>query len=181
MHRTSASSRTGFTLLELGAAVLIAGLLAISIVPSLSTMRDARAGAAASEITRALGYARGCALATGLPCGVRFDTETDHLHFLTVTPDGAGAMPGSLGEPEPSIDLRIDFGADLERVGVPAGSVSVSATDLATIWFDHSGVPHIRTDAGTFVADLSRVVTVRLGSGHSVLIHPHSGMVEAAP
>lgn len=181
MNEVLRTSRRAFTLLELGVVVLVAGILAASVIPSVARVREARVAAAAYEIGRSMEYARASAAASGLPCGIRFDLDGDELDFVMMSPAGMESMPGALGEAEPSLDLRSDFGADLTRISLTAGSLMTGSADTSTLWFDHVGTPHLRTVAGDLVGGLSSDGSIELGSGQVVRVWAYSGLVEVQP
>lgn len=173
-------SRRGFTLLELGVVVLVTGILAATVVPSVAKVREARATAGAYEVARCLEFARASAAASGLPCGVRFSVDQDQLEFMVVTSAGVESLPGSLGEREPGIDLRADFGVDLGRISLTAGPL-VSSPDTSTVWFDHIGKPHLRNQAGELVGGLTSDGEIEFGAGQTVQVRAFSGLVEVQP
>ncbi len=56
--RRVATSRRAFTILELMVVVLLMSILAVSVLPAMDTLADAREGAAADEVELALVRAR---------------------------------------------------------------------------------------------------------------------------
>ncbi|RMH28535.1 MAG: hypothetical protein D6692_05085 [Planctomycetota bacterium] len=180
MLRSATPSCRAFTLLELGLVVLVAGILAATVVPSVARVREARAAAGAYEIARALEFARASAAASGLPCGARFDLDVDRLEFVMVSSNGLEGLPGALGEPEPGIDLRAGFGVDLVRMNFTVGPL-MSSSDLSTIWFDHTGKPHLRTQSGELVGLLTSDGEIELAAGQTIQVRAFSGLVEVEP
>ncbi len=78
----------GFTLVELMVVVVILAILSSTVIPVMNQSTEARRGASRDEVVRVLEFARGLAIAGGMPVGVSMDTSTSELRVVTVDPAG---------------------------------------------------------------------------------------------
>lgn len=179
MAHTNRPSRSGFTLLEVMVVVVIASIIAVSVVPTLARIDDARRVAAANEVTRLLEFARARAMASGRPTGVRFARSESTVTLYTLGTDGSLTVTvGPLGTAIDPVDLEEQFGAVIEGVSVPAPTLSGGASDTTTVWFDHSGGPQSRTLSGVLVGDLDTDASVMIEDTGTVIVRARSGLVE---
>jgi prepilin-type N-terminal cleavage/methylation domain-containing protein len=91
--------RRGFTLVELVWVMLIAGIITSLAVPTLSTLPESRAGAAAARVMNDLTYARQRAVATGTVTWIDFDPGAETWALLADDP----ASPG-FADAQPIVD-----------------------------------------------------------------------------
>lgn len=179
MDKIARSSCRAFTLLEMMVVVVIASVIAVSVIPALSRMDDARRGAAVSEVSRLLEFARARAMASGRPTGVRFSRTGSIVTLHVVETDGSvSEMISPLGTESEPMDLSGKFGAVLERVSVPAPVVSGTVADTSTVWFDHTGEPQSRSTSGVLVGDLTSDASIVLEDAGSIVVRARSGLVE---
>lgn len=168
--------RGAFTLIELIAVLVIAGILAATISPVMDSIRRTRDAGFAREIVRRLLLARAHAAATGQPAGVRFTAATQSVSMLRITSGGAAPTPmpsANGGAPAPAADA---LGALFPGASMTAVSISGPTGD--TIWFDYEGTPHLRTTAGAYAGPLAADATITISGGRTITIHAVTGMVE---
>jgi prepilin-type N-terminal cleavage/methylation domain-containing protein len=175
--RSRLISRRGFTLLEVVVVVLVIGIMAATVVPSLSAMGSSRASAALAEVQRALMVARERALATGEPSGVAFDLTNQTMQMVRISVPGASpsAAPSPLGVDSEAVVISSRYtGVRISGLAFPSGATS--------LWFSYDGVPQTRSSSGTLIGDLSADVSVALQSGGvdsgTVYVRCISGLVE---
>ncbi len=168
-------SGRGFTLLELLVVVVILGIISASVLPTVSHARSAREGGARDEVVRTLEYARSRAGTTGEPCGVGFDMNDSVVRVVMVGGGGVETVVDPIGNEEKAVDLGAVFG------GVGVGSfVNGDGTGGAgVVWFDYRSVPHVREADGDFGGWFEGNATITLTSGAVVVVHKHSGVIEA--
>lgn len=164
--------------MEMIAVVTIASLLAATVIPSFGHIRQARRDAGVLEIERTLAYARERAMAAGTPVGVRFDLAAHTLTLLVYTDEGVASLGSPLGEPLAPIELLGGFTAQIGRFRIDLTGSTGPGPDEHTVWFDHRGIPHLRTVSGDFRGELREETTVDVLDAGRVVIHPVSGMVE---
>lgn len=175
-----AHTARAFTLMEMAAVVVIAALIAATVIPAAGRVSEARRAAAVFEVKRLAEYARAHAAASGTPAGVRFDAPDDTVILVGWSAsEGVRPLPDALGQPASLIPLHADFGADLDRVTLPVPAMGPATTDTATLWFDHRGTPHLRTTSGVFVGDLDEDATISIAEVGTVTVRARSGLVEA--
>ena len=169
------SRRGGFTLVELLAVVVIMGIIAVSVIPTISHAGEARRGVARDEVVRMLEYARSRAGATGEPCGVGFDTGDPVVTLVTLTDGGVV----SIIDPVTGVSKDADLGALFDGVSVSAFENGDGTTAAGVVWFDYLAAPHVRDSDGVFDAWFDRDATVTLSSGATIVVYKHSGVIEA--
>lgn len=169
-RRAAIGARRAFSLLELVAVMVIAGILAVSAVPAMSSLADARADAAARELHRDLSFARQRAVATGTRAWVVFDAAAGSWTVLAEDPSSPGRS-GATAVTDPATGAAL-----VRRLGASSfGGVSMlsAAFDGAPeVGFDWLGRP---LNSGE--ADLAALGTVQLTGGRSVSVVPGTGLV----
>lgn len=166
-----ASTRTGFTLIEMIAVVVVLGVLSVSAAISLSGNPAARSRAAAALIARDLAFARERALATGNPTWVVFSVGANSYSVLAENPAAPGRV-GALTLTDPatgrsmvaSLSDPIFADVTIASVSIPGGG-----NDLG---FDWMGRPV--NAAGT---RLTTSVTVTLNPSQTITIAAGAGTV----
>lgn len=178
--RAPLNAGRAFSLIELLAVVLIMGILAATIAPTLGLLGRGSARAAATEVERHLELARARATASGRPAGITFNPNQHYIELITE--DQAGAInpfPDLTGAPRNPFNISGHYpGVTIRsfRNGRPGAS-------LRTIWFDAAGRPHASrnnqraTDANLFTRDA--LITLRNGSTRqTVRVRMTTGMVD---
>lgn len=164
-------------MMELLLIVVIMSILAVSAVPMISKASDARQAAARDEVVRFFEFARGRAMAGGVPVGVEIDTGESSIRLVTLDEsDGIVGLVDSISGGEMGSDLSIEFSGVLIESLINGDGASGDGT----IWFDFLATPHLRNDVtGTFDEVFSQIATLTLSSGGMVSVHADSGFVEA--
>jgi prepilin-type N-terminal cleavage/methylation domain-containing protein len=166
----------GFTLIEMVVVMLILGIIAVNVIPTLSSgIEKSKLSGAASEIAIALEYAQLHAMTTGEETKVTIDDDADSLivESYRITGDifsGASTMPesdidsGSFSAMSHPIKKGKDYSivfSDEERFeGVDIVSAAFGANSYVT--FNPIGIP---SDGGTVTLSYgNQQVTVGLAS-----------------
>ncbi len=174
---TSCLSRKprAFTLVELVTVVVIVGILAASAIPAFGTLSSSRQAAAGKEVARLLLVARSCAVASGRPTGVKFDTGSA-ITIVNIPTTGAApaAMTDPLGQPEPTVSLPGLFNG-VKIVSVVLGD---STAGNVTLWFAYDGTPQTRTSGGTLGSAWTKDATIALTGGGTLTVRKGSGLIE---
>lgn len=173
-------SHRGFTVVEITAVILIAGLLALAVIPAMDRFDDASRGAGIAEAARLLTFARERAIASGIPVGVRFDAAAHTAQLLTIGDDGRPEpLTDALGSPSTVLSFRDTYRNEVTRITVPTELVhGAVAIDTVTIWFDHRGTPHARSTSGSHAGGLTSSASIRFLGDAQVTVHARSGLVE---
>jgi prepilin-type N-terminal cleavage/methylation domain-containing protein len=169
------ASRRGFTVLELATVAAVTGILAASAIPAFRTLSDVRAASAAAEVRRTLQTARGAALAATRPTGVSLSTAGT-MQLLWIPTPGATPepAPGPLGSPSQPLHLPGLF----TGVGIASATSGKGQSGTFTLWFDHEGVPHARSAAGTRADPWTTDATITLTGGTTITVRRFSGVIE---
>ena len=163
----------GFTLLELTLVTAIIGIVAVSVIPNLSSTDPSRLDLAALEIADAMRFARSEAIRLGIPRGFRH--QLDQKRIRVMRPD-MSATPATLiyDVYQPASKKLYDIDLNTEPF-VAVDNVNQSTTFRGTcnqtgdIYFDANGTPWCvdpRTvlleqfDVTLTLGSLSRVVTL---------------------
>jgi len=173
-------SRPAFTIIEVLAVITVAGLLAASVVPAAARINDARRVTGVHETARLLAYARAHAASSGLPAGIRFDTDADTAELVRY--DGASIiLADPLGTVPTTVALNALYGSDLTATQFSGAPAPGTAPDTATLWFDHRGTPHLRARTTNTRIELRADAAVEFVSGHTLTISESSGLIEVTP
>ncbi len=164
---------------ELLVVVVIMGIIAVSATPVLSQSIEARQAAARDEVIRLLEYARGRAIATGFPAGVRVDTIDSTIQLLAINEVGAVV---DLSDPISGDSMMSDLPNEFAEVLVSSFVNGDGGSGTGTVWFDYQAEPHTRDDvSGVFDAVFIQNATITLSTGTRIVIHADSGFVEDQP
>ena len=166
----------GYTLIELLLIIVIMGVLATSAIPVINQSVQARQGASRDEVVRLFEFARGRAMASGVPAGVSVDTTSNTLTLVTLS------LAGDIVDIVDPIDGGVKY-ANLanEYAGVAVNSFvnGDGSSGDGTVWFDFRSEPHTRDDvSGDFDSVFTQNATVTLSTGTLIVIHSYSGLVE---
>ncbi|MEM1424681.1 MAG: prepilin-type N-terminal cleavage/methylation domain-containing protein [Planctomycetota bacterium] len=154
----------GFTLIELASVMVVVSIMAIAAAPVLSRVSETRRDALAGEVERMLSLARSRALASGVPAGVRFDTDAQTLEMLERRGDDAPrAFMEAYRVAERLSGVRL------------VGFENEERTD--SVWFMPDATPHARTDAGAWLVAITEPAVVTLERGVTVRVEPNSGRI----
>ncbi len=163
----------GFSLIELVAVMVVAGILAGVAVVSLSSTRSSRTAIAARQLERDLTFARQRAVATGTRTWVSFDTGLDTWSVRSQNPPPPGRAGATvLTDPSTHGPFVHNLNAN-QFIGVTLGTVDFDGEDW--IGFDWLGQPLAKTSELALVAQgfvqltgggVTKTVTVEAGTGH---------------
>jgi prepilin-type N-terminal cleavage/methylation domain-containing protein len=156
----------GFTLVELVAVMVLAGILAAAAIPAMGSMAGAKAAGVQRQIRKDLGHARERAVNTGVRTWVAFDVP-GNAYSVLAEPAGSPGRAGAVVISDPGTGrlfrtmLGSEAGASLVSVDVGGGS---------EVGFDWRGRALTGTGAGLSAAGVvtitgGRTVTVRPGCG----------------
>ncbi len=168
--------RDGYTLLELMVIVILMGILSATAIPVLNQSTRARQGASRDEVVRLFEFARGRAMAGGIPAGVVVDTSTNMLRLVTLD-DG--------GEIVNIVD-QVDGGIKQSSLAIEYSGVAINSfvngdgtSGNGIVWFDFRAEPHIRDDdTGVFNSVFAQNATLTLSTETLIVIHAYTGLVE---
>lgn len=168
--------RGGFTLIELMVVVVILSILSASVIPMMSQSVQARQGASRDEVVRYFEFARGRAIAAGVPVGVFVDTNNGVLQIVTIS--DAGAIV-NVTDPINGKIKQVDLGDEYGGVSIGSFVNGNGNSGNGTAWFDFQAEPHTRDGiSGVFDAVFTQNATVTLSTGTLIVIHAGSGLVE---
>ncbi len=132
----------GLTLIELTIVIAIIGVIAVAIIPSLSSGNSAKLDLAAQEIANAARFAKTEALRTGIPHGIDTSANNDRVRVYSL----AGFFPTyDVRHPIDKKLYDIDLTADSRLSGVKLDSAlfsfdgSFSSSSL--LGFSSDGIP----------------------------------------
>lgn len=159
--------------------MVIVMALAAVVTPGFARLSDVRNNALAREVLRRLDYARTYAMCSGMPTGVRFDVTNQQIPLVRITSLGAPPtiMPSTTGQtrsdPTHADSIPALF-AGSSLIGASIGKGNMTET----IWFTYAGVPHTRTDDGTYVTTLPEDATIEVSGGRIITVRRLTGLVE---
>ena len=176
IHCRPQERRGGFTLIELMVIVVIMAILSSTVIPVLNQSIEARQGASRDEVVRTFEFARGLAIAGGVPVGVSVDTGNSTLGVVTIDEDGD------------IVDVIDQIDGEIKRVNLSNQYAGVSISSFVNgdgqsgdgmVWFDFEAEPHTRDEVtGVFDAIFTQNARVTMSTGILVVIHAGSGLVE---
>ncbi len=170
----------GFSLLELVAVMVIAGILAGVAVVTLSTTTGNRSKMAADQLLRDLTFARQRAVATGTPSWLQVDTGAPNTWtILAEDPVSAGtgwSDAAILDDPATNQPFVQTLGV-APFIGVDLLTVGFDGNDK--VKFDWLGQP--RTWDGATETPLALDGTVTLSGGHTVTVEAETGHIIVSP
>lgn len=183
-NRTQSSSRKtgplwwrrgGYTILELMLIVVILGIVASTAIPVMNQSAQARQAASRDEVLRLLEFARGRALAAGMPVGVVVNASTSSMRLITIdSEDEVLDVVDPLDGRSKESNLSEMF-AGVSIVSMVNGD---GTSGDGTIWFDFRAEPHTRDEvSGAFDAVFSQNATITLSTDAQVVVHAGSGLV----
>jgi Tfp pilus assembly protein FimT len=172
---TRSLRRGGYTILELLLIVVIMGIVSSAVIPVMNQSLQARQGASRDEVVRLLEFARGLAIASGVPVGVLVDMDTSSVGLVKI--DSAGEITDVLdpidGAPKQTV-------LSDEYAGVVISSMvnGDGTSGNGTIWFDFRAEPHTRDDvSGAFDEAFIQNATITLSTDVQIVVHAGSGLV----
>ena len=169
MHRMSRSRRGegGFTLVELVAVMVLAGILAAATFPALGSIAAAKAAGVQRQIQRDLTFARERAVNTGVRTWVVFDVQGNSYSVLA-EPEGSPGRANAavISDAATGRMYRIGLGNE-----AGASLVSANIAGASEVGFDWRG--RAVTSGGV---SLSAAGVVTITGGKTVTIRPGSGL-----
>ncbi len=165
----------GFSLIELIAVMVVAGVLGGVAVVSLTATTSNRSTMAAKQLARDLTFARQRAVATGTRSWVTFDTAAETWTILAEDPSNPGKVNAAvIIDPATGAEFVQRLGID-QFVGVQV--VSAAFDGSGDIGFDWLGRPLNDTEAplaaqGSVVLTGSHTITADVGTGHIAYVAP---------
>jgi Tfp pilus assembly protein FimT len=178
-HALASSSSAGiraYTIIELLLIVVIMGIVASSAIPVMNQSVQARQGASRDEVVRLLEFARGRAIAGGVPAGVVVDTGNGTLSLVPL--DSGGAIT-NIVDPIDGQSKQTNLGSEYAGVLISSMVNGDGNSGNGTIWFDFQAEPHTRNEVtGVFDAVFSQNATISLSTGTQIVVYAGSGMVE---
>ena len=166
---------SGYTLLELLLIVVIMGILASSAIPVLNQSTRARQGASRDEVVRLFEFARGRAMAGGVPAGVVVDTSDNTLRLVTLDENGEAL---DMVDPIDGGIKQSNLSNEYAGVVIDSFVNGDGSSGDGVVWFDFRSEPHTRDDTGAFDSSFSQSATLTLSTGTLIVIHAYTGMVE---
>jgi len=169
--RSISLMRSGFTLVELIAVLILVAIAATSVAPVMDTVDRSRRSGMRDEIARRLMVGRSHAMTTGMASGVRFDVDEQLAEGMEIVSSGAAPSAMKMQGHEEAMGSMF--------AGVSLESVSLNGSgSYDTVWFSNEGVPHLRTSGGVYVSDLSQDAVITVTGGGTVMVRRVSGMIE---
>jgi len=173
MHLSELRSRfrSGFTLVELIAVLILIAIAATSAAPVMDTVDRSRKAGVRDEVVRRLMMARSHAMTTGMPSGVRFDVDAQMAEGLEIASSGAAPSAMKMQGHGEAVDSMF-AGVAIESVVLDGGG------SYDTVWFSNEGAPHYRTSGGVYVGAFTQDAVVTVSGGGTVTVRMVSGMIE---
>ncbi|GEM_PF-3144096 len=173
-------SRCAFTVIEVLAVITVASLTAATVVPAVAQINRARALAGVYEAARLLELARASGVSSGHPNGVRFDAR-DGTATLIAYDGSTETEPSFQSITEPTVALYAAYGTEVTDVRFSEQPGTPANPDRAALWFDHRGVPHLRSETDGSWIDLAAPPRIEFASGATITVHTISGLIEVRP
>ena len=166
----------GFSLIELVAVIVVAGILAASAILSINSLTDNRTAIAAKQAQRDLTFARQWAVATGSRTWVEFDAALEKWTVRAEDPDMPGKGNATI------VDDPATGGQFIQTLGSDHFSgVSIATADFGgndEVGFDWLGRPldelttTVLTVVGSVTFNDGYKVTVQGDTGHIGYVKP---------
>jgi len=161
-------------MVELVVVMVIMGVVSVSVIPAVSNVRTMREGAARDDLVRMIEVAKGLAVASGMPHGLRIDLESSEVSVVLIDDLGGVVMQT---DPLTGRARSVHLGVVYPGVELFSFRNGDGVGGTGTIWFDFESSPHTRSDSGVFEELNTLEAIVELSSGEQVAVYPYSGMV----
>jgi prepilin-type N-terminal cleavage/methylation domain-containing protein len=181
--RARASARAAFTLVEILTVVIILGISAAIIIPSVGNRDDMRVASAARLLMADLIYAQNKAIATQTPYYVWFDTTNKRYSIHDTAPTATTTATDAIDHPLHPTTFSGKYVTAYGVVNSQLAAISMGTVDFAgkqILKFDELGVPwgyDVPTATPTQLTGAS-VGKVSLNCGSftlTVTIEPYTG------
>lgn len=162
--------------MELTVVAIVMGILAVSVVPALQSLTDARAAGARQELVRRLTEARDRAGGTATATGLELTLKTNTARLVTVSPTDGSVIPAAdaLGNPSAAWAMSAAFpGVSMSSVTLGDGSIGGG-----TVWFGADGTPGGTKPKDTPGSVWKTDTQIELSTGSSVLVRRGTGLIE---
>lgn len=163
--------RRGFTILELTVVIALTGILAVSVIPAIGVVEDARRGAAGDEVARLLRLARATAAAAGEPVGLRVDADRQELRLVVAAANGSTPLLGAAGEPAAPLSMARAF------PGVRVEGLAIDGDAGEIVWFAPDAKP-VLMESGMATGPQTGEAEIAIADGPRIVVHPLTGHVE---
>jgi len=142
--RRAPHARAAFTLVEILTVVIILGISAAIIIPSVGNRDDLRCASAARLLMADLIYAQSKAIATQMPCYVWFDTANKRYSVHATAPTATTTATDAIDHPLHPTTFGGKYVTAFGVTGSQLQQVSMGTVDFAgkqILKFDELGVP----------------------------------------
>lgn len=164
-----ACGRSGFTLIELIAVIIILAVVAMVAAPSLVGAAEARVRAGAQQMARDLAYARGRAQSTGIAIWVRFTPAQSMYTVLAESGVGAGRTTAlTITDPATGGPMVVR----LDREESRGATFSINGLTGDEVGFDRGGRP-LNPDTSVLASN----ATIAFPGGATVTITGRTGNI----
>lgn len=177
MHaRRNAPLTRAFTLLELTVVIVLMSIVAVTVIPALGVVDEARRGGATDHVERMLVLARSLAMAASEPTGVQFVLSDQTASLVRITSVGGAPVPAldALAQPAQPLELQASY-PTAQILSITHGDGSSGS---GTIWFRFDGEPEIRDASGVFVSLFTQDAAITLTGSRVITVARATGLVE---
>ena len=142
-------ARSGFTLVEILAVIVILGIASAIVIPQIGTRDDMRVKAATRTLIADLIYAQNLAISTGQTVYVRFDVADNKYSLLTAPANTKPDKGDLVSHPISQAGYITRFGSGArgwEQVTIASAVMNGIDTNFRpefTVGFDEIGSPHV--------------------------------------
>ena len=163
----SKNGKTGFTLVEMLAVIVILGIAAMVVVPSIGDSSDLKLASAGRQLVGDLLFAQTYSIAQRKPYQVVFDT-VNSTYEIQDSSDGS-----VLVHPVTKVPYRMDYPSDnhLSQVSITAASFDGGVL----VRFDTMGIPY--NGAGNPLVGQGQVTLAAGNQSATVTVEPISGRI----